>query len=196
AVPPTLAGRIDYEPPLPAARDQLTQRVPQGSSIKCLAVYETPFWRTDGLSGLVLDCDGPVSMVIDASPEAAGPGILVGFYEGRNARAASGLSSAERREQVLACFSRHVGDRALAPREYLDQDWSQEPFTRGCYAGVMPPGAWTGYGHALREPVGPIHWAGTETALSAMGYVEGALESGERAAAEVLAAMTDRRRSR
>ena len=51
ALAPTLAGRIDYEPALPALRDQLTQRVPQGSVIKFEAVYDRPFWREQGLNG-------------------------------------------------------------------------------------------------------------------------------------------------
>ena len=49
AVPPTLAGRIDYDPPLPGARDQLTQRMPQGTVIKTMAIYERPFWRARAL---------------------------------------------------------------------------------------------------------------------------------------------------
>jgi monoamine oxidase len=68
-----------------------------------------------------------------------------------------------------------------------ERDWATEEWTRGAYCGYMPPGVWTSYGHALRAPVGPIAWAGTETAVEHMGYMEGAIESGERAAAEVLA---------
>ena len=51
AIPPALAGRIAYDPPLPGQRDQLTQRMPQGTVIKCMAVYDEPFWRGQGLSG-------------------------------------------------------------------------------------------------------------------------------------------------
>jgi monoamine oxidase len=51
---------------------------------------------------------------------------------------------------------------------------------------VLGPGAWTGYGRLLREPVGRIHWAGTETATRWMGYLDGAIQSGRRAAAEVM----------
>ena len=51
ALPPALAGRLDYEPAMPAQRDQLTQRVPMGSVIKCMAIYDEPFWRAEGLSG-------------------------------------------------------------------------------------------------------------------------------------------------
>src|SRR5581483_8501399 len=51
AIPPTLAGRIEYTPRLPANRDQLTQRLPQGTLIKATAVYGHPFWREQGLNG-------------------------------------------------------------------------------------------------------------------------------------------------
>jgi monoamine oxidase len=51
AIPPALAGRIAYAPALPARRDQLTQKSPAGSVIKCNVAYEEPFWRADGLSG-------------------------------------------------------------------------------------------------------------------------------------------------
>jgi monoamine oxidase len=71
---------------------------------------------------------------------------------------------------------------------YVEKDWSAEPYSRGCYAGVLGPGAWTGYGRLLREPVGRIHWAGTETATRWMGYMDGAIQSGRRAAAEALRA--------
>jgi monoamine oxidase len=189
AIPPTLAGRIDYSPCLPGSRDQLTQRVPQGSAIKCLGVYDTPFWRTAAHSGLVLDSEGPVSMVIDGS-QHGGRGILIGFLEGGHARGAARMAPDTRRANVVECFGRHFGPAALSPRHYVDQDWSAEAFTRGCYAGTFPPGAWTGFGSALRAPVGRIHWAGTETATEWMGYFEGALEAGERAAREALEAGT------
>lgn len=183
ALPPTLAGRLRYGPPLPEARDQLTQRMPQGTAIKCIAVYPRPFWRDAGLSGLVLDGDGPVSMIIDGTRDPGRNGVLIGFIEGAAARA----SGTSRREAVLSCFERHMGPDAATPRTYVERDWSTEEFTRGCYAGMMPPGAWTSYGPALRAPVGRIHWAGTETATQWMGYIEGAVQAGERAAAEVFA---------
>lgn len=185
AVPPTLAGRLVYTPPMPPARDQLTQRMPQGRAVKCLAVYDQPFWRADGLSGLVLDSDGPVSMVIDGTRDPERNGILIAFIEGS---AATSVAAADRRTVILQSLERHFGPAAATPREYVDRDWSTEPHTRGCYAGVMPPGVWTAFGDALRTPVGRIHWAGTETATDWMGYIEGALRAGERAAAEILQA--------
>lgn len=83
AVPPTLAGRIRYLPPLPASRDGLTQQIPAGALIKFQVGYETPFWREDGLSGLVASLDDAFNPVMDNSPPDASCGVLVGFLEGR-----------------------------------------------------------------------------------------------------------------
>jgi monoamine oxidase len=187
ALSPTLAGRIVYEPALPAARDHLTQRVPNGSVIKCMAVYDTPFWRRDGLSGEAISIDGPARVVFDNTPPQGAPGVLLGFLEGRDAR---DLADAplERRESVLGTFTRLFGPAAARPLDYVELDWSCEEYTRGCYGGYLPPGVWTAFGHALRAPIGRIHWAGAETATAWAGYMEGALQSGERAADEALAA--------
>ena len=70
-------------------------------------------------------------------------------------------------------------------------DWSDEEWTRGCYGAHFPPGTWTQFGPALREPCGRLHWAGTETATVWAGYMDGAVRSGERVAAEVAAALRD-----
>ncbi len=187
AIPPTLAGRIEYLPPLPPARDQLTQRVPQGSVIKCFAVYDRPFWREQGLNGFVTSDVPPVHLVFDNSPPDGSVGILLGFIEGEHARQMSQLSTEARREVVLTNFALYFGERARTPELYLDHDWSAEVWTRGCYGAHIPPGVWTQYGHALRAPVGRIFWAGTETATRWMGYIDGAIESGLRASEEVKA---------
>jgi monoamine oxidase len=185
AVPPVLAGRIEYDPPLPAPRDQLTQRMPMGSVIKCIAVYEEPFWREDGLTGQAISLPGPAQVVFDNTPPNGSPALLA-FLEGKDARELARRSEAERRDAVLRGFQRLFGRRAAHPVLYVEKDWSSEPYSRGCYAGVLGPGAWTAYGRVLREPIGRIHWAGTETATRWMGYMDGALQSGKRAAAEVL----------
>ena len=184
-LPPTLAARIEYAPSLPSARDQLTQRFPMGSVIKCQAVYERPFWRDAGLTGQVTSDTGPVKVTFDNSPPDGSPGVLMGFIEGEEARRWSGRPAGERRAAVLDSFARYFGAQALAARDYVERDWSADPWTRGCYAGFLPPGALTSYGPALRAPVGRVHWAGTETAEDWNGYIEGAIRSGERAAGEV-----------
>ncbi|HWT95542.1 MAG TPA: flavin monoamine oxidase family protein [Solirubrobacteraceae bacterium] len=189
AVPPTLAGRIAYAPALPGLRDQLTQRMPQGTVWKCMAVYEEPFWRAEGLSGWGLSDAGPVRLTYDNSPPGdGGPGVLLGFLEGDHARRAGLMSAAARRAAVLGTFGRLFGERALAPMRFIEQSWAEEEWTRGCYGASMPPGAWTSFGPALRAPIGPLHWAGAETATVWSGYMDGAVRSGERAAEEALAA--------
>jgi monoamine oxidase len=189
AVPPTLAARIAYEPGLRAVRDGLTQRMAQGSVVKCMAVYERPFWRERGLSGALTSVTGPISVGFDNSPPDGTPGVLMGFMEGRAARLAADLSQEERRVQVAACFARAFGPEAAEPVHYVDRAWAADQWSRGCYGGFMGPGAWTDYGAALRAPVGPIHWAGAETATVWNGYMDGAVSSGERAAAEALEAL-------
>lgn len=189
AIPPALAGRIAYEPALPAYRDQLTQRVPQGTMTKANVVYPEPFWREDGLKGFAFATDGPVSAAFDNSPPDGSPGVLAAFVKGVEARRLSRLSEAERRGEVLAGLARFFGKQAGSPEAYHELDWSAEEWTRGCYAGHFPPGVWTQYGPALREPIGRLHWAGTETATVWNGYMDGAIRSGERAAREVLKAL-------
>lgn len=192
AIPPTLAGRLHYEPQLPGHRDQLTQRMPMGSIIKVHCVYERPFWRDEGLSGQVASDSGPVCVTFDNSPESGTPGVLMGFIDGDEARIWSRKSSEERRAAVLDCLVRYFGEQARTPREYIEQNWGEEAYSRGCYVAYLPPGVWTAYGEALRAPIGRIHWAGTETATVWNGYMDGALQSGERAAAEVLAALSSK----
>jgi monoamine oxidase len=189
AMPPALAGRIAYAPPLPAARDGLSQRMAQGSVVKCMAIYERPFWREGGLSGAVASATGPVSVGYDNSPPDGSPGVLLGFVEGRAAREAAGLDRSERRRMVLECMARFFGPKARDASGYVDRAWAADEWARGCYGGFMSPGAWSDHGSALREPVGPIHWAGAETATMWNGYMDGAVSSGRRAAAEVLEAL-------
>ena len=187
AVPPPLVSRIRWEPALPAARDQLLQRMPMGAVIKCHLLYEQPFWRDEGLTGQATTDVGPVKVTFDNSPPSGSPGVLLAFAEGAHARSLSRLDPADRRRAVLGAVAGLFGPPALQPVEYLERDWISEEWTRGCYAAMFTPGTWTQLGPALREPVGRVHWAGTETATVWCGYMDGAMQSGERAATEILA---------
>ena len=189
AIPPTLASRIVYEPALPPLRDQLTQHMPQGSLMKFEAVYPTPFWRERGLTGQVVSENGPVKVTFDVSPESGKPGIMMGFIGGHEARVWEQRSEASRRDAVLRQFAHFFGDEALSPREVVEFNWSTEVWNRGCPVAVLAPGTLVDFGAALREPVDRIHWAGTETSTYWNGYMDGAVRSGKRAAAEVLAAL-------
>lgn len=191
AVPPAVAGKIEYSPGLGGLRSQLHQSLPMGSVIKVFALYETPFWREAGLSGQAVSLTSQPSVIFDNSPADASCGVLVGFIEGKACREAQRMTSKERQKMVTTTFAGFFGEQAAEPVEYLEQDWTAEEWSGGCYGGRFTPGVWTQLGPALREPCGPIHWAGTETAEKWMGYADGAIESGKRAAAEVAAHLDD-----
>jgi monoamine oxidase len=186
AIPPTLAGRIDYHPMLPANREQLTQRVPMGQVWKTYAIYDKPFWREKGLNGLAATDIGHTTVTFDCSPKDGSKGILMGFVLADQAKLFSNLNSAERKESILSSFAILFGEQARHPQHYLDHSWAEEEFTRGCYAGVFPTNTWTTLGEWVKKPIGNIHWAGTETSDVWNGYIEGAIRSGERVAKEIL----------
>ena len=186
AVPLPLADRIRYSPGLPTLRDQLTQRVSMGATVKCLALYERPFWRDQGLSGEAVCTQGPVSVAFD-NTSPSGQAAIVAFVTGAPARGWSERKRSERIQDVLQCLVRFYGPEAAEPQDFIEQDWAAEPFIGGAPTANFPPGTLSVFGPALREPVGRIHWAGTETARESTGFMEGAIESGQRVAQEILA---------
>lgn len=186
AMTPALAARMRWEPLVPA-RDQLAQRMPHGQAVKLVALYAEPFWRELGLSGQAAT-DGPVRVVLDESPPGGSPGALAAYAVGRGAVALAGLAPEERRRVVVDALAELFGPRAAAPDAIVEHDWIDDPWARGGHGCFGAPGAWSTLGPALRAPVGPLHWAGTETALAGMGSMSGAILSGRRAADEVLGA--------
>ena len=190
AIAPALAGRISYDPILPSERDQLTQRYGQGTLTKVTAVYDEPFWRAHGLTGSAVTTGFPINIAYDDSPPGGRPGVAFGFVGGDNARRYAGLGAAARRMAVMTQLARFYDDqRALKPVQFFETNWSQQEWTRGCPVGIPAVGSFVGSGPRLRMPVGRIHWAGTETATYWNGYMDGAISSGERVAAEVAAAL-------
>ena len=186
AIPPAHRLDIDIAPAPHIEYQQLSQRWPQGALSKAYAAYRRPFWRERGLSGQSLSDQGPVFITFDVGPESGGPGVLLGFVDARQFDA---LPADERRAKALAGFAAIFGEEAAQPIDYLDQRWGAETFAPGGPTAAVPPGSWTQFGPLLRRPVGPLHWAGTETADEWTGFMDGAVRSGQRAAAEVVAAL-------
>jgi monoamine oxidase len=185
AVPPALAGRIAYDPLLPGRRDQLMQRMPMGATVKCVLAYDRPFWRDAGFSGEAVSSLGPITATFDDTPPGGSQPALLGFVVGRAAQQWELLPEARRREAAASAMARLFGPEAARPAGYAEKNWATEEWTRGCPVGLMAPGTVVPYAGAIREPVGRIHWAGTETATEWNGYLEGALQSAERVADEV-----------
>lgn len=138
-LPPTLAGRLEYDPPMPSWRDQLTQRLPAGSVIKMYLVYETPFWRAHGLNGQVGSDQGPVKITFDNTPPGYEHGVMLGFMEGNDGREWAHRTAAERRAAFTDCLVRYFGDAARHPIDYLEKDWMAEESAAAATARTSPP---------------------------------------------------------
>lgn len=186
ATAPPMAARISYDPPMPPRRDAFTQRMPMGSIIKVHLAYQSPFWRTQGLTGSILSDRIATGFWMDHTVPGVDTGGMVGFFGGGYAQAWAERSPEERRAQVLEDLATYLGPEAKNPIEYLERSWPAAPWQRGAYWAMPTPGTLTAFGPALREPVGRIHWAGTETADENIGYLDGAIQSGERVAADLL----------
>lgn len=189
ALAPAAMRGIDFRPALPAKRRLLLEKMPMGVTVKCMAFYEKPFWREDGYSGEAVSDAGPVSVVYDNSPEDGSVGCLLGFVVGGDGYAWGDLTARQRRKAALECFTEHFGPKASEATGYLEKNWAEDPWAKGCPVGVFAPGAMLTIAPGLREPHGRLHWAGTETALEWNGYMEGACEAGERTATEILEAI-------
>jgi monoamine oxidase len=186
AIPPPLAGRLQYSPALPALRDQLTQRMPQGSVMKVIAIYDKPFWRDAQWTGQVVSDVGPAKVTFDNTPPEGTPGALMAFIEASDARQLDAVSKDELKSKVIDNFATFFGDAARHPTAFYEKRWDNDVWHRGCPVCVPGPGVLLDFGTAIRQPVGRIHWAGTETSTYWNGYMDGAVRSGERASAEVL----------
>ncbi|MFE3580112.1 flavin monoamine oxidase family protein [Streptomyces vinaceus] len=185
ALPPPLTTRIRFTPGLPSDRNQLVHRMSSGRVIKTHVVYDKPFWREAGLSGQANSDRRAVCTTFDNTPHEGSPAVLLAFIDGRQAEICARMAPAERRALVIDDLVGYFGPQARNPIAYMERDWAQEEFSGGCYHAFTSPGALTRYGPALRTPVGPLHWAGAETATRWVGSMEGAAESGHRVAREI-----------
>lgn len=189
AVPPALAGRVRYDPPLPPLSDGALQRTPSGTALKVHAVYPAPFWRDRGLSGVSTSDSGVLTETVDNTPPNSPRAVLTGFVYGEEAVLLRARPLEDRRRIVLDRLGELFGEEALSPDDYVEFDWMAEEWTRGCFSGHLVPGSTVTFGPALRAPVGVVHWASTETATEWNGYFDGAISSGRRAAEEVREAL-------
>jgi monoamine oxidase len=185
--PSPMAGRIDFDPLLPPERIALQQSTYMGSVYKAIAVYERPFWR-ERSGGEFLVLDDPGRAVFDTTPPA-GPGHLCVLVAGPEARSLDRLDAAGRRAAVLGALTRHVGPEVLEPVGWHEKSWQLDEYVGGGYLALARPGTTEGLVPVPSSPVGDVHWAGSETAADHPGYLDGAIESGIRAANEVSEAL-------
>ena len=186
--PRALAAGIRFDPVLPADHALLIHQVPAGTEVKMVALYDEPFWRHDGMSGATVATDDRIEVTLDTGQPAHAQGVVAGYSAGPRARALAALGVTERRDVFVRMLTTRLGPKAASPFEVLEQNWAEEQWTRGCSMGHFPTGVLTQYGRRLREPVGRLHWAGTETAATSYGSMDGAVRSGERVCEEILRA--------
>ncbi len=207
AMSPPLSAKIHYEVP-PGGQPLLERRlalctdaVTMGRTIKAVVTYESPWWRgkpehqtEKNFSGYTLSARGPVDWTMDNSWHDIDGKLpdrfsLMAFIVGDNADLLGAMPENERRQAVLDHLSRIFGGDARAHdfTGYREGLWCKSAWSGGCPASVFKPGEFVEHGPALRAPVGPIHWAGSETATDWVGgYMNGAIQSGLRAALEML----------
>ncbi len=186
ALPRALAAGIRFEPPLPTDQALLIHQVPAGTELKIVVVYDEPFWRDDGISGATVATDDDIEVTLDTTQPGHAEGVMATYAAGPRARRVAAMNRQDRHALVLGMLRTRLGPKAASPVEILEQNWVEEQWTRGCSMGHFPTGVLTQYGHLLRQPVGRLHWAGTETATTSYGAMDGAVRSGERVADEIL----------
>ncbi len=186
AIPPALAPAIAWSPALPAPMRRFATAARPGGVVKCVVGYARPFWREAGLSGEAYQRRGTVRAVVDLCEPDGGSPALLAFVVADEAARWGEREIAERRAAVIDELTALFGAPAAEPTGMIEHDWTRAPWSQGCVAS-LPPGALSG-GAAWRAAHGRVHVAGTESARAWPGHMEGAIEAGERAAAEVLAA--------
>lgn len=185
ALSPAVVNQISFDPPLPAAKRHLYGAMQMGNIIKCVITYPSAFWYAEGLSGGIVSDQGPLASVLNCGFQQQ-CGALIGYILGDEAVRWSKRPQSERRNAVLQQLASFVGAPALEPLEYRDVNWLETPYIGGAYYASPAPGAKVSFGKTLGEPVGRIHWSGTETSPEWLGTLEGAVRAGERAARELI----------
>ncbi|MCB0163610.1 MAG: FAD-dependent oxidoreductase [Anaerolineae bacterium] len=190
ALPPRLAANtLTFAPALPpAVIDEMRHtQTWMGQAMKAMLVYPTPFWRAAGLSGLGVSHPGPVQQFHDATPADQTVGALFGWIG--NDSPGRWLSTAQRREAIIAQAVRMFGPEASQPIYYTDYNWAHDPLTTPTGQGLLPEEENPRYGHPLLlkpQLAGRLHWAGTEVSPLGGGYMEGALHIADQVARQVL----------
>jgi monoamine oxidase len=186
--PPQAAGLV-FTPPLPAERKTAMQAMQMGAYTKFVVQYQRPWWRQQGLSGLAFSPAGPLQMVVEDT-HGGGPGTLVGFATGPSARRLAVLSSPARQAAVLDALAHLLGSQAQNPTAFIEHAWAQDPWAGGAPVAFTPPGVLSQTTRPLSQPHGLIHWAGTDLARRYRGGMDGAVESGLRAATEIISSQS------
>lgn len=193
-VPSPVLNTISFSPKLPAPKQLWAESSTYGYYTKAMMIFRTPFWVEKGYCGLIQSFTGPASVIRDTSSLPDKKYVLTCFMSGDPGRAWAALPTGQREKALVQQIGKLFGAGAEAESGFVDMvayEWANDAYSGwGCPCIALTPGVLDTVGGAVREPAGNLHFAGTETAVRWRGYMEGAIESGERAGAEVVKGLT------
>lgn len=175
SVPAQLIPKIRWSPALEKERTSFYSSLKMGSVTKIILQYETSFWREDGYNAQIISDTPPIYLAYDACTQHYNA-IVIFIVDD------SGYSDMQVLEQLAFLLN---NDLAKHPTAIHRKNWAEDTFSGGCYACVPPVNSLAANQHYLTMPYNDIYFVGTEMANEWMGYMEGALESAERAFKQV-----------
>ena len=186
AVPPTLAAKLDFTPPLQAGLQRSLAVWQSGAVIKVLVRYPTAFWRDRGLSGMVMWRDLPGLFACDVGKDDDHAALVV-FVGGPLALRWRGLGDAGLRAEVTARLTEALGPESADMADFSFRDWTDDRWSGGAYGDLIIDATATDAEHTLLTGAPPVHFASSELSPSFPGYVEGAIVAGRIAARKIMA---------
>jgi monoamine oxidase len=196
AIPFTLLRDVTIDVEMSAPKRRAIAELGYGTNAKLMLGFSERLWRTRYASSGSTMTDLPYQLTWETSRRQPGAsGILTNFTGGRRGLELGAGTPADRAAEAAAQLDRvYPGLAGLRTKEARFH-WPSFPFTRGSYA-CYRPGQWTAIRGAEGEAAGNLHFAGEHCSLEAQGFMEGGCETGERAAAEVVAALRHPARER
>jgi monoamine oxidase len=186
AIPFTTLRNVDIQVEMPELKKQAIAELGYGVSTKLMAGFGSQLWRKAGSNGSVFS-DLPFQNSWETSRGQGNTNGILTSFSGGNAAVAMGEGEKKDRAKEFVDQVNQVfpgADKGYTGRHERFA-WGTYPLTMGGYSSYRP-GQWTRFRGVEGEPVDRIFFAGEHTSLDAQGYMEGAAESGERVAKEVL----------
>lgn len=184
AIPLTTARLIEFKPPLPALHQSMLKEISYGAITKVLIEYRKRFWKDMGWNGR-LSTDQHIVQTWDATSHIdSGHGIITAYTGGAPGAKLSALSDEERIKLAVSVIEKVFPGSSDLVENTATMAWVNEPFMRGSYM-ALSPGQVTKHWETLFTAAGRLFFAG-EHATIYQGFMEGAVESGQRAAKNIM----------
>lgn len=188
ALPFTTLRDVAIEPAFSAEKTRAIKELFLMNAGRGYIQTRTRFWEKEGIGGLkIAKTDGPAERIwnlSDVQPAGTTMGVIQSYTQNHNADAYCAIAPEEREEFCLAeveKFFPEIRDEKVA---FFHFCWSDDPWSRGAWTDTLPDQWWIVA--ATRKPEGRVVFAGEHTSVWA-GWMQGAIESGQRAADEIAA---------